>query len=112
MSKPFLGIMNKVAQNIGRYNYDTESVDLGTQRLIIASFNEAQEYISRIGEAPSLFTTTSVNLETDTYEYEFEAFDMTDCLHVYSITLWDEDKYLSPMLYVTPLKWDKELLLI
>lgn len=109
MSKPFLGIMEKVAQNVGRYNYDTESVDLGTQRLIIASFNEAQEYVSRTGEAPSLFTTTSVYLETDTYAYDFEDFDMTDNTHIYSIKLWDDDKYLSPMLYVTTLIWDQKI---
>lgn len=109
MSLPFLGMLNQVAENLGRYNYDTEGIDTTTQRKIIDAFNEAQEFISRVGEPPSLETTISVYLDEDVYEYEYSDFDMDDCNHIYSIKLWDGDKYYPPMTYVIPLTWDQKI---
>lgn len=99
-------MMETIAQNIGRYNFVTNSVDLGTQYLIISAFNEAQELIYALAEPSSLFTTTSVYLETGVYEYEFVDFDMDDCKHIYSIKLWDGTKYRLPMQYILPVVWD------
>ena len=109
MSKAYLALRNQIAQNVGRYNYDTEGVDNTTDRKILASFNEAQELVSRYGEPMSLETTISVYLDVGIYEYEFADFDLDDCNHIYSIKLNDGTKYYPPMKYVIPLTFDQRI---